>query len=262
MRLDAGLTGTEAIGYDYVNILAVGRPGTGKTVGIRAIAAATGMPVYSITIGKNTEEDTFQGKLTFDEKGQFCHVPTDFLKAYTQGGIIILEEINLADAAVTMGALGQAIESPFILETSECTQVHRHPMCVIVGTMNTGTYGSKELNQALASRFRQVYIWDDPKKEDFINTLLLRNPDKSIVTWVYNAYEKLVQYLKSPSVNADDICLNLTMRACIGALENIEEGDDPKEALKHSMIGQIALADLDLSIQGYNDVIRSLPDLY
>ena len=61
LRLDAGLSGVEAIGKDYVNLMMVGKPGTGKTTLAYALGAATGMPVYSISLNKDTESDVFQG---------------------------------------------------------------------------------------------------------------------------------------------------------------------------------------------------------
>ena len=261
VRLDGGMNAIDAIGKDYINVFITGKPGTGKTTLAYALGAATGMPTYTVAMTKNTEEDVFQG-MTKVVDNQLSFVSTDFLEAYTKGGIIILEEINLPDPAVVMGAIGQAVEFPFILLKNGYEPVRRHPMCVIIGTMNIGTYGSKGVNQALSSRFKQSYILDDPKKEDFLKVLLQINPDPSTVNWVYNAYDKLIQYLKSPAVNAEDICLNLTMRGCIGALENMEEGDDPKTAIRNTLLGKISEIDLELANAAYNDVIRSLPDLY
>lgn len=261
IRLDGGAEGVDAIGKDYINVFITGKPGTGKTTLAYALGAATGMPTYTVAMTKNTEEDVFQG-MTKVVDNSLSFVSTDFLEAYTKGGIIILEEINLPDPAVVMGAIGQAVEFPFILLKNGYEPVRRHPMCVIIGTMNIGTYGSKGVNQALSSRFKQSYILDDPKKEDFLKVLLQINPDPSTVNWVYNAYDKLIQYLKSPAVNAEDICLNLTMRGCIGALENMEEGDDPKTAVRNTLLGKISEIDLELANAAYNDVIRSLPDLY
>ena len=76
-------------------------------------------------------------------EGKLSFVQTDFLKAYKNGGIVVLEEINLADPALIMGALGQAIEPPFVLNENGFQTVHRHPMCVIIATQNVGTVGSK-----------------------------------------------------------------------------------------------------------------------
>ena len=260
-RLDEGLTGIDAIRNDYANIFLTGKPGTGKTASLYALGAALGLPVYTIPMTKNTEEDVFQGMNKVID-GTLKFVSTDFLDAYTNGGIILLEEINLPDPSVTMGSLGQAVEFPFTLMQDGYIPVKRHPMCVIIGTMNIGTYGSKGVNQALSSRFRQSYILNDPTKDDFINILMKTGANKKQSTWVYNAYDRIVDYLKSPDVNAEDVCLNVTLRGCLGALENITEGEDAKEALRNTLIGKISEVDLQLAEDVYKDVVLALPELY
>lgn len=248
-----------AIAKDYINLFIVGKPGTGKTTAAYALGAATGMPVYTVAITKNTEEDTFQG-MTKVVNGNFSFVSTDFLDAYTNGGIIVLEEVNLADPAVIMGALGQAVEAPFILLKDGYEVVRRHPMCVIISTMNIGTNGAKGVSQAFSSRFKQTYILDDPKEEDFISILEKQGHDKKRCKWVYDAYMRINNYLKSPEVNAEDVCLNVTLRGCIGALENWSEGDSAKEALCNTLIGKIAEVDLELAENVKKDVVNGLPN--
>lgn len=259
-RMDAGKKGIEALGRDYVNTFIIGKPGTGKTTIGYALGAALRMPVYTVAITKNTEEDTFQG-MTKVVDGGFKFVDTDFLYAYTHGGIILLEEVNLADPSVIMGALGQAIEAPFVLMKDGYQAVRRHPLCIIIGTMNIGTYGAKGVSQAFSSRFKQTYILDDPKKEDFISILEKQGYSNARCEWVYNAYQRINQHLKSPEVSREEICLNVTLRGCIGALECMEEGDAPQQAVYNTLVGKVAEVDLELAEDIYKHVVKALPDL-
>lgn len=243
-RLDEGKTGMEAIGPDYINILLVGRPATGKTALANAVAALTGMPIYTVPFSKHTEEDTVEGKNKVVD-GKIGFVETEFLKAYQNGGIIVVEEINLADPGVVMGSLGQAIEKPFIVMKDGYIPVKRHPLCVIIGTMNTGTAGSKQLNQALSSRFKCTYILDDPDKNTFIQILESAGYKKQDCRSVYKAYDKINKFLKSPEQSQEELCDNITLRGCFGALECIEEGQTIKESITNSLIGKIAEVDLE-----------------
>ena len=259
-RLEMGKTGLEAIGNDYINCRIVGKPGTGKTTLLTALGAILGVPVYTVPITKNTEEDTFQG-MTKVVEGNFSFVSTDFLKAYKNGGIVVLEEGNLADPSVMMGALGQALEKPFILNEDGYKTVHRHPLFMCFLTMNVNTYGSRDLNEALASRFRQTFMLDDPTKEEFISILLKHNSNAKLCNWIYDSYQKILNYLVSPSVNMEELCLNVTVRGCIGALECIEEETAPKQALMQTLVGAIGAKELELARDIERNVINSLPNI-
>lgn len=253
-NIDAGMEGIEALKRDFVNALMIGKPGTGKTTIAYALSATFGIPVFSVTLSKNTEEDEFQCK-TVVVNGQLQSVETFYSKAFENGGIIMLEEVNLPDAGVLMGAIGQGIEFPFILMKQGYIPVKRHPLCVVLGAFNVGTEGSRSISQALSSRFKQTYQLNDPTKDEFIERLKKRNSDELLCTWIYNIYSKLIAYLESPSVNAPEIALNVTMRGCYGALENIEEGEDAKTAITNTLIGKIAEIDLELAKQAKKAVV-------
>lgn len=259
-RINSGAEGIEAIGSDYINILLVGRPATGKTTLANAVGAMTGLPVYEIPFSKNTEEDTIEGKNKV-VKGQIDFVETEFLKAFEHGGIIVCEEINLADPAVVMGSLGQAIEYPFIVMKDGYRPVRRHPLCVIIGTMNTGTAGSKQLNQALSSRFKCTYTLDDPDKKTFINILASKGFETDKCRYVYDAYTAIIAYLKDPANSQEELCDNITLRGCFGALECMQEGDDPKTALMNTLVGKIAEVDLEAAKHVSQYVIEPYKEL-
>lgn len=258
-RMQAGKEGLDAIGGDYVNLLMVGRPSTGKTTIANAVAAMTGMPIYTIPFSKHTEEDVVEGKNKVVE-GKIGFVETEFLKAYEHGGIIVCEEINLADPGVVMGSMGQAIEKPFIVMKDGYIPVRRHPLCIVIGTMNTGTAGSKQLNQALSSRFKCTYTLEDPDKNTFINILASQGYSKRNCRYIYDAYNKIISYLKSPEQSQEELCENITLRGCFGALECVEEGQSFKEAINNTLVGKIAEVDLEVANKVKTTVIDSLKD--
>jgi hypothetical protein len=253
-RLNAGISGIDAIGGNYLNVIVTGKPGTGKTATLEALGAALNIPLYTIAITKGTEEDTFGG-ITKVVEGKLCFTETPFLQAYKNGGIVVLEEFNLADPAVVMGGIGQAIVPPFILYEDGYKPVTRHPLCVIAMTMNSGTQGGHPPNEALSSRAPITLVLNDPLEDDFISILTKNSGcETRDVKAVYNMYRKLQNYLATE--NMSDIGDSITLRHCLGALSLIKDaGLGVKEAVKHSMIGAIAIKDYDAAKEVYDAVI-------
>ena len=258
-RMDMGYEGAEAIGSDALNILMIGKPGTGKTTLAYALSAATGMPVCSTVWNKHSDEDEVEGKTKIVE-GKPTFVETNALIFHQNGGINVNEEINLADPSVTMGSLGQQLEYPYIIKKNGYETTVRHPLNVMMATMNVGTNGSNKLNQALQNRFKTVFILDDPTRETFVNILeKSTKKDKVVCEWVYNAYEQTIDYLRSPEINEEEIVNNLSIRTCIGAIANMEEGQSPNRALINSIVGAVAAVDLEVGRNLQREVIDTLP---
>lgn len=245
-RMNSGKSGIDAIKNDYINFTLCGSPGTGKTVTAYALSASTGLPIMTINQSKHTEEDKYEGE-TKVINGKITSIESDFYKIYSSGGIILLEEFNLCDPGVIMGAIGQAIEFPFIFKKYGYETVRRHPLCVIISTMNTGTAGSKKVNEAFSSRNKQTYILDVPNKNEFVDILMKKGFERKNCNKIYDVYSRVISYLTSPTVNEPDMCMNVTLRSCIGALESMEEGETVKEAVCSSIIGKIAENDIKLA---------------
>lgn len=73
-----------AIGNDYINLTLSGKPGTGKTKLAYMLAAATGLPIYTVSNSHNTDEDEYEGKTKMID-GRAVSVETDTLKCVEKG---------------------------------------------------------------------------------------------------------------------------------------------------------------------------------
>ena len=252
-RLTDNLSGGEKK-KKYINITLSGKPGTGKTTLGYEIGAALGLPVYSFPCSQNTEEDAIEGLTKFVD-AKPTSVKTDIVKAFKNGGIVLLEEVNLTPPAVIMGALGQAVEFPYIMKEDGYKTIHRHPLCVFISTMNVGTAGSKTVSEPFANRFRASYELEDPKKNTFIEILMKNDSDKNRTrarrrcTWIYDTYTSIIASIKenNATANIDSILMTLSLRTCIGAIENMEEGNDPIMSMMYSIIGKIAETDMEVA---------------
>ena len=237
------------LGKDYINVSFVGKPGTGKSHNVHAAAAACGLPIYVVNCSHNTDEDRFEG-MTKIVDGKPAAIPTEAVKCFKDGGILLLEEANLIQPAVIMGALGQAVEYPFILKQDGYQDIRRHPLCIVVTTMNVGTAGTKTIAQQFANRFKQSYVMNDPEKAEFIERLVqLTGESKGLCEWIYECYDRIIESVREDNAQADvDGILNsLSLRTCVGAIENIQEGATPKEAIRDSIIGKIAEQDFEVA---------------
>lgn len=256
-RVKNGELGVKAIKNNYVNSILVGKPGTGKTTLANALSATFGMPVRVVAASKNTDEDEFKGKTKVSDGG-FKFIETKFLDAYKRGGIILLEEFNLADPGVIMGAIGQAIEKPFILDEDECREVRRHPFSVVIATMNAGAQGSREPSEAFTSRLPYVFTIDDPTEQDHIDRLVMEGFSKSDSKKMVKTYNKIIDYLESPLKNAEDVAFAITYRHCVAALKLMKCGRSFKEAVNDTIIGIIATKDIALAKDVYTNVVEPL----
>lgn len=254
-RMLEGAEGVEAIGDNYLNVILVGKPGTGKTTIAQALSVAHNIPIYTIPFSKNSEEDEAEGKTKVVDGG-FAFKSTPFLEAYEHGGIVVFEEFNLPDPNVMQGAFGQAIEYPFVLYKNGYEEIHRHPLCVIIGTMNTGTQGSREPNEAFTSRFPNTFIMEDPDDDTFINILASGGFKRTECKRVHRCYKDIIKYLKEDSGD-ETYCMSVTLRHCIAALKAIARGHDFKKAIKNTMIGAIAIKNLELANEVYTNIVET-----
>ena len=112
-----------------------------------------------------------------------------------------------------------------------CTEVHRHPLCVIIATMNTGTQGAREPNEAFTSRLPLTFVMDEVNEDDLLNILMKKGYERSQCKKVVKAYGKIIDYLKTIA-HSEEMVMCITTRHCIGALKLMSIGTAPKEAIR------------------------------
>lgn len=133
------------------NLLLAGPKATGKNVLAENLAWIFGRPCWNISFHVNVDASYLIGTDTFDgEKVIFRPGPVYQCAQY--GGFGILDEINMAKNEA-MAVLHATLDYRRILEISGYDRIHLHPATRFIGTMNYGYAGTRELNEALGSRF-------------------------------------------------------------------------------------------------------------
>ena len=133
------------------NLLLAGPKATGKNVLAENLAWIFGRPCWNVSFHINVDASYLIGTDTFDgEKVVFRPGPVYQCARY--GGFGILDEINMAKNEA-MAVLHATLDYRRILEVSGYDRIVLHPAARFIGTMNYGYAGTRELNEALGSRF-------------------------------------------------------------------------------------------------------------
>ena len=136
------------------NILLAGGKATGKNVLAQNLAALFLRPMWNISLHVNTDAASLVGTDTFRD-GAVVFRPGPVYECGAQGGFGVLDEINMAknEALAVMHA---------VLDFRRCIDIPGYgsmplrPETRFIATMNYGYAGTRELNEALASRFMVI----------------------------------------------------------------------------------------------------------
>ncbi len=147
-----------------MNVVLKGPPGVGKSFLARYLCAQTNRPLYRVTLSETTYREDLLGHLHLvsaaDGETVTRWIDGPLTRAVREGGVLLLDEINAADAN-TVAALNAVMEqretrSLTIPETGE--QLTPHEEFRVIATANPGYQGTYELNDAFEDRFRHVKL--------------------------------------------------------------------------------------------------------
>lgn len=152
------------------NLLLTGDKATGKNVLAENLAAAFGRPAWNVSFHVNLDAGGLMGMDTFTD-GQVRFRPGPVCLCARHGGFGILDEINMAKNEA-LAVLHAALDFRRALDIPGYERVPMAPATRFIATMNYGYAGTRELNEALASRF--VVIQMPAISPENLDRLLLR----------------------------------------------------------------------------------------
>lgn len=133
------------------NLLLSGPKATGKNVLAEGLACVFSRPEWNISFSVNTDASSLIGTDTFSD-GRVVLRKGPILCCAEQGGFGILDEINMAKNE-SLAVLHATLDFRRIIDVPGYDLVRLHEATRFIGTMNYGYAGTRELNEALASRF-------------------------------------------------------------------------------------------------------------
>lgn len=136
------------------NILLVGPKATGKNVLAENLSAVFGRPQWDISFYLNTDAASLIGTDTF-KNGEVSLRHGPIYKCAEEGGFGVLDEINMAKNE-SLSVLHATLDFRRIIDIPGYERIQLSPCTRFIATMNYGYAGTREVNEALASRFMVI----------------------------------------------------------------------------------------------------------
>ena len=215
------------------NLLLTGAKATGKNVLAAGLAFIFGRPVYNVSFHVNTSSaeligtDTFRNNEVELRKGSIY-------QCAQYGGFGILDEINMAknDAVSVLHA---TLDYRRSIDVPGYDKIDLHPAARFIGTMNYGYAGTKELNEALVSRFLVIDM--PPQNEETLGYILEQIfPDmkrRAKEQWM-----GIFLDLQIKAENAEISTKALDLRGLMAAARTVRQGLSPALALQMGIVNK------------------------
>ena len=215
------------------NILLSGAKATGKNVLCETLAWLFGRPSYNVSFHVNTDSAALIGTDTFkNNEVQLRKGPIYECAQY--GGFGILDEINMAknDAVSVLHA---TLDYRRSIDVPGYSRIVLHPATRFIGTMNYGYAGTKELNEALISRFMVI---DMPPLDAETLHVLLSEYFPDLKKAAAEQFAGLFQDLQTKASNGEISTKSLDFRGLTGAIRTMRSGLSPLQAIQMGIVNK------------------------
>ena len=208
------------------NLLLSGGKATGKNILAENLAYIFTRPSYNISFHVNVDSAALVGTDTFVDNEVRLRKGMVTLCA-ENGGFGVFDEINMAknDAVSVLHA---ALDYRGIIDIPGYDRIELHPATRFIGTMNYGYAGTKELNEALVSRFMVINM---PKQDEETVQLILKTYFPEIKENALKQFVGLFMDLQLKAEHSEISTKSVDIRGMIGSLKTIQTGLKPTAAV-------------------------------
>ena len=215
------------------NILLCGTKATGKNVLAENLSALLCRPEWDISFYLNTDAATLIGTDTFrDGKVTFRRGP--IYQCAEHGGFGILDEINMAKNE-SLAVLHATLDFRRIIDVPGYERITLSPCTRFIATMNYGYAGTRELNEALASRFVVINM-PVISKENLTRLLLSQYPE--LKGTYAEQFASLFQDLRQKCESSEISSKALDLRGLMAAVTLTRNGLNVGQALEISIVNK------------------------
>ncbi len=181
----------------------------------------------------NTNSGDLIGTDTF-VNNEVCLRKGSIYQCAEYGGFGILDEINMAknDAVSVLHA---TLDYRRSIDVPGYDQIDLHPAARFIGTMNYGYAGTKELNEALVSRFLVI---DMPAQTEetldlFFSKMFPEAKEKAVEQFI-----GVFMDLQKKSVNSEISTKALDLRGLLAAMKIVRAGLSPLAAVQMGVVNK------------------------
>ena len=215
------------------NLLLVGPKATGKNVLAENLAAVFARPEWDVSFYLNTDAASLIGTDTF-RNGEVTLRHGPIYQCAERGGFGVLDEINMAKNE-SLAVLHATLDFRRIIDVPGYDRITLHPATRFIATMNYGYAGTRELNEALMSRFMVINM---PliSQENLKKLLLAQYPDlnESCAEQFCTLFGEIRKKCESGEISTKP----LDLRGLIASIKLIRNGLNAAQALEMGIINK------------------------
>lgn len=215
------------------NLLLTGPKATGKNILAENLAYIFRRPTYNVSFHVNTNSGDLIGTDTFRNNEVELRKGIIYQCA-EYGGFGILDEINMAknDAVSVLHA---TLDYRRSIDVPGYDKIDLHPAARFIGTMNYGYAGTKELNEALVSRFLVI---DMPAQTEETLNYIIRKLFPAIKKNALEQFAGVFLDLQLKAENSEISTKSLDLRGLLAAIKIVGTGLSPWQAVKMGIVNK------------------------
>lgn len=215
------------------NLLLTGPKATGKNILAENLAWIFNRPSYNVSFHVNTNSGDLIGTDTFTDNEVKLRKGSIYQCA-EYGGFGILDEINMAknDAVSVLHA---TLDYRRSIDVPGYDKIDLHPAARFIGTMNYGYAGTKELNEALVSRFLVI---DMPAQTEESMDFIFRRMFPKAKADAVKQFIGVFLDLQLKAANSEISTKPLDLRGLLAAMKIIDTGLSPRRAVTMGVVNK------------------------
>lgn len=215
------------------NLLLTGPKATGKNILAENLSYIFNRPSYNVSFHVNTSSGDLIGTDTFEDNEVKLRKGSIY-RCAEYGGFGILDEINMAknDAVSVLHA---TLDYRRSIDVPGYDKIDLHPAARFIGTMNYGYAGTKELNEALVSRFLVI---DMPAQTEETLGFIFKEMFPDAKEKAVEQFVGLFLDLQLKALNSEISTKALDLRGLLAAMRIIKVGLSPALAVQMGVVNK------------------------